>query len=208
MLRFPDGRLRRRDGFALTDPGDDLAGALDEIHYCILCHHQGKDSCSRGMRDRATGAFAVNPLGTAMTGCPLEEKISEMHEVKGQGLAVAALAMAVVDNPMVAGTGHRICNDCMTACIYHNQNKEPVDIPQAETRALKDVLSLPWGVEIYGLLTRWNPLDLRRPCRARTAAARCWWWAGTRRLHPGPPPAQRRAHGGRRRRVEDRTAGA
>ncbi|MBW7850511.1 MAG: FAD-dependent oxidoreductase [Rhodospirillales bacterium] len=163
VLRFPDGRLRRRDGFALTDPGDDLAGALDEIHYCILCHHQGKDSCSRGMRDRATGAFAVNPLGTAMTGCPLEEKISEMHEVKGQGLAVAALAMAVVDNPMVAGTGHRICNDCMTACIYHNQNKEPVDIPQAETRALKDVLSLPWGVEIYGLLTRWNPLDLRRP---------------------------------------------
>jgi NADPH-dependent glutamate synthase beta subunit-like oxidoreductase/NAD(P)H-flavin reductase len=61
----------------------------------------------------------------------------------------------------MAGTGHRICNDCMKACIY--QKQEPVDIPQVETRTLKDVLALPWGFEIYSLLTRWNPLDLRRP---------------------------------------------
>ncbi|MGH8431712.1 MAG: FAD-dependent oxidoreductase, partial [Solimonas sp.] len=74
---------------------------------------------------------------------------------------VGALAMIVVDNPMVAATGHRICNDCMKACIY--QKQEPVDIPQIETRTLKDVLGLPWGFEIYSLLTRWNPLDLRRP---------------------------------------------
>ena len=32
-----------------------------------------------------------------------------------------------------------------------------------ETRVLQDVLSLPWGFEIYSLLTRWNPLNLRRP---------------------------------------------
>ncbi len=62
---------------------------------------------------------------------------------------------------MVAATGHRICNDCMKSCIY--QKQEPVDIPQVETRTLKDVLALPWGFEIYALLTRWNPLDLRRP---------------------------------------------
>src|SRR6266498_535078 len=62
---------------------------------------------------------------------------------------------------MVAATGHRICNDCMKACIY--QKQDPVDIPQTETRVLKDVLALPWGFEIYGLLTRWNPLHLRRP---------------------------------------------
>ena len=49
----------------------------------------------------------------------------------------------------------------MKSCIY--QRQEPVDIPQIETRTLKDVLALPWGFEIYGLLTRWNPLDLRRP---------------------------------------------
>jgi len=163
QLRFPPERLRRREGFALTDRGDDLTGALDHVHYCIFCHHQGKDSCSKGMPDKKTGAFAVNALATTLIGCPLEEKISEMHEVKSQGLAVAALAAAVVDNPMVAGTGHRICNDCMAACIYHNQNKEPVDIPQAESRTLKDVLELPWGFEIYSLLSRWNPLNIRRP---------------------------------------------
>src|SRR5206468_11986623 len=67
----------------------------------------------------------------------------------------------VIDNPMVAATGHRICNDCMKACIY--QKQEPVNIPQIETRTLKDVLELPWGFEIYSLLTRWNPLNFRRP---------------------------------------------
>jgi NADPH-dependent glutamate synthase beta subunit-like oxidoreductase/NAD(P)H-flavin reductase len=49
----------------------------------------------------------------------------------------------------------------MKSCIY--QKQEPVNIPQAETRTLKDVLELPWGFEIYSLLTRWNPLNLRRP---------------------------------------------
>ncbi len=160
---LPPEERRQRDGFALTDPGTDLAGALDEANYCILCHHQGKDSCSKGLRSKTGAGFATNALDVAQTGCPLEERISEMHEVKRQGLGVAALAVAVVDNAMVAGTGHRICNNCMTACVYTNGNKDPVDIPQAETRILKDVLDLPWGFEIYGLLTRWNPLNLRRP---------------------------------------------
>ncbi|MEW5727475.1 MAG: FAD-dependent oxidoreductase [Pseudomonadota bacterium] len=162
-LAHGEDRMRDRAGFALTDPGTDLAGALDQVNYCILCHHQHKDSCSKGFHDRKTGALAKTAVGVVMEGCPLEEKISEMHEIKGQGWAVAALAAAVVDNPMVAGTGHRICNDCMTACIYQGQNRDPVDIPQAETRVLKDVLELPWGFEIYSLLTRWNPLDIRRP---------------------------------------------
>ena len=67
----------------------------------------------------------------------------------------------MLDNPMCPGTGHRICNDCMKACIY--QKQEPVNIPQIETGVLTDVLALPYGVEIYGLLTRWNPLNVRRP---------------------------------------------
>ena len=65
---------------------------------------------------------------------------------------------------MMAATGHRICNDCMKACIY--QKQEPVDIPQAETHILRQVLGLPWGFEIYSLLTRWNPLNIRRPLPA------------------------------------------
>lgn len=42
--------LRRREGFALTDPGGDLAYAQDHANYCIWCHNQGKDSCSHGLR--------------------------------------------------------------------------------------------------------------------------------------------------------------
>jgi NADPH-dependent glutamate synthase beta subunit-like oxidoreductase/NAD(P)H-flavin reductase len=62
---------------------------------------------------------------------------------------------------MVAATGHRICNDCRKACI--DQTQAPGDIPQVETRTRQDVLALPWGFEISSLLTRWNPLNVRRP---------------------------------------------
>jgi hypothetical protein len=159
---LPDDHLRRREGFALTDPGTDLVGALDQANYCIWCHEQGKDSCSKGLKEKAPArGFKKTVFGVTLAGCPLEEKISEFHMVKTRGLPLAALAIITVDNPMVAATGHRICNDCMKSCIY--QKQEPVDIPQAETRTLKDVLELPWGFEIYSLLTRWNPLDLRRP---------------------------------------------
>ena len=155
----PEDR-RSRQGFHLTDAGTDLAGALDQAGYCIKCHHQGKDSCSTGLREK-TGEFKSSVFGVPLAGCPLGEKISEMNELKGQGNPIAALAVITVDNAMVAGTGHRICNDCMKSCIY--QKQDPVDIPQVETRSLKDVLDLPWGFEIYSLLTRWNPLNLSRP---------------------------------------------
>ena len=161
MMRLPEHHWRQREGFALTDAGMGLNHALDQMNYCIWCHAQGKDSCSKGLKDRKTGAFQKSSFGVTLAGCPLEEKISEMHTLKAQGSPLGAFAVIVVDNPMVAATGHRICNDCMKACIY--QKQEPVDIPQAETRILKDVLDLPWGFEIYSLLTRWNPLDIRRP---------------------------------------------
>ncbi|MEP6942489.1 MAG: FAD-dependent oxidoreductase [Betaproteobacteria bacterium] len=169
MLHLPVEHLRRREGFALTDPGTDLAGGLDQAHYCIWCHEQQKDSCSSGMREKksadspagAAPPFKKSVFGVTLAGCPLEEKISEFHKLRSEGWALGALAIICVDNPLVAATGHRICNDCMKACIY--QKQEPVDIPQSETRVLKDVLALPWGFEIYSLMTRWNPLHLRRP---------------------------------------------
>ncbi|MBK1664250.1 pyridine nucleotide-disulfide oxidoreductase [Rhodospirillum rubrum] len=154
---------RERAGFDLTDRGCDLAHGLDEAHYCIYCHHQGNDSCAHGLRERKTGALLTNPLGREMLGCPLGERISEMNEIKAKGLPIGALAIITLDNPLCAGTGHRICNDCMVACIYQKQQHKPVEIPEIETRGLKDVLALPWGFEIYGLLTRWNPLNLQRP---------------------------------------------
>src|SRR4029079_9042634 len=146
--------LRRRDGFALTDRGTDLVGALDQAHYCIWCHEQGKDSCARGLREKrsalppaaqATGAHDAAPssesnpfkksvFGVTLAGCPLEERISEFHKLRAEGWPVGALAMICVDNPMAAATGHRICDDCMKACIY--QKQDPVDIPQSETRVL------------------------------------------------------------------------
>ncbi len=161
MLRLPEHDWRPRDAFALTDAGMNDQQALDQMNYCIWCHTQGKDSCSKGLRDRKTGAFQRSVFGVTLAGCPLDEKISEMHVLRAGGHLLGAFATIAVDNPMMAATGHRICNDCMKACVF--QKQEPVDIPQAETSILRDVLALPWGFEIYALLTRWNPLDIRRP---------------------------------------------
>ena len=137
-----------REGFDCTDPGITAEEALDQAHYCILCHNQGKDSCSTGLSPTAKG-------------CPLEQKISEMNTLRTQGYVLGALAVMMIDNPMVAATGHRICNDCMKGCIF--QKQDAVDIPRIETQTLESILNLPWGVEIYSLLSRWNPLNFKRP---------------------------------------------
>jgi NADPH-dependent glutamate synthase beta subunit-like oxidoreductase/NAD(P)H-flavin reductase len=161
----PDDTRRARDGFALTDARHPRLEVANEVDYCILCHEREKDSCRRGVKESKKGetdvALKKNPLGVTLAGCPLEERIGEMHALRAEGLSLGALAVVTIDNPMCAGTGHRICNDCMKACIY--QKQDPVNIPQAETGALTDVLSLPWGVEIYGLFQRWNPLRAQRP---------------------------------------------
>jgi NADPH-dependent glutamate synthase beta subunit-like oxidoreductase/NAD(P)H-flavin reductase len=152
---------RRRDGFKLTDPRFNQRQVLYEVDHCIYCHERDTDSCSKGMRNKKTNTFKVDPLGVTTTGCPLDEKISEMHLVKRNGDNIGALAIIIIDNPMCPGTGHRICNDCMKGCIY--QKTDPVNIPQIETNVLTEVLFMPYGFEIYSLLTRWNPLNVKRP---------------------------------------------
>jgi NADPH-dependent glutamate synthase beta subunit-like oxidoreductase/NAD(P)H-flavin reductase len=158
-LQSEPAKLRERDGFTLTDQRMSVRAVQDEVNYCVYCHDHEGDFCSKGFPEKKGKpelGFKMNPLGVTLTGCPLEEKISEMHLLKRDGHTIAALAMAMVDNPMIPATGHRICNDCMKSCIY--QKQDPVNIPQIETRVLIDVLELPWGIEIYDLLTRWNPL--------------------------------------------------
>ena len=189
----------------LTDPRMTRREILGETHYCLLCHDREKDSCSKGFFDAKTSAWQKNPLGIALKGCPLDEKISEMHQLRREGDSIGALALVAIDNPMCPGTGHRICNDCMKGCIF--QKQDPVNIPQIETGVLTDVLALPWGVEIYGLLTRWNPLHPGRPeppavHRQEGPRRR----PGPGRLHARALPPERRLRRRRDRRPQDRAA--
>ncbi|MCV3769481.1 MAG: FAD-dependent oxidoreductase [Wolbachia pipientis] len=152
--------IKRRYGFDLTSQKVSLSQELDNVHYCIFCHKQQKDSCSKGLiNDNKT--FKVSPLKVELHGCPLEQKISEMNLVKSKGYSIASLAIIMIDNPLCAATGYRICNDCINSCIY--QKQEPVNVPMVETRILDDVLGLTYGFEIYSLLSRWNPLNFQRP---------------------------------------------
>jgi NADPH-dependent glutamate synthase beta subunit-like oxidoreductase/NAD(P)H-flavin reductase len=157
----PEDERRQRADFDLTDRRMGGREVEQEIDYCLFCHERDKDSCAKGLIDAKASTVKKNPLGVLLEGCPLDEKISEMHLMRRRGDVLAALALVCIDNPMLPGTGHRICNDCMKACIF--QKQEPVNIPQIETRVLTETLSLPWGLEIYGLFTRWNPLNVERP---------------------------------------------
>ncbi|WP_265031664.1 FAD-dependent oxidoreductase [Wolbachia endosymbiont (group A) of Tiphia femorata] len=151
--------VKRRYGFDLTSKKVSLNKALDNAHYCIFCHKQNKDSCSKGLINN-DNTFKQSPLKVELHGCPLEQKISEMNLMKSEGYSIASLAIVMIDNPLCAATGYRICNDCMNSCIY--QKQEPVNVPMIETRILDDMLSLPYGFEIYSLLSRWNPLNFQR----------------------------------------------
>jgi len=158
-----DAYRRQRDGFGLTDARMSAREQLNEIDYCIYCHTKEGDFCRKGFPQKKRDPLAGlkrNPLGEVLGGCPVDEKISEMHVLKREGYTLGALATIMADNPMCPATGHRICNDCMKSCIY--QKQKPVDIPQIETGVLSDVLKLPWGVEIYHLLRRWNPLRAKQ----------------------------------------------
>lgn len=158
-LQADPATYRLRDGFKLTDKRMNARQIQNEVNYCVYCHKNEGDYCSRGFHEKKgepEKGFKKNPLGVTLAGCPLGEKISEMQTLKRDGYTIASLATVMIDNPMCPATGHRICNDCMKGCIY--QKQEPVNIPQIETRCLTDVLALPYGVEIFDLLTRWNPL--------------------------------------------------
>ncbi|MEO8447134.1 MAG: FAD-dependent oxidoreductase [bacterium] len=160
LMQAPADKLRPRFGFKLTDERMEKREILNQVDYCMYCHDRDKDSCSKGLTDRF-GNIKTNPLGIELNGCPLHEKISEMHFVRKYGFPIASLALVIIDNPNLPGTGHRICNDCMKGCIF--QTQEPVNIPQIETSLLTDIFKLPYGYEIYSLLTRWNPLNIKRP---------------------------------------------
>lgn len=141
--------IGKRVDFSLADPGLSSDEAYKEAFYCIGCHKKEKDSCSKGMEGE-------NPLGVKRQGCPLGQKISQMAVLTQQGHWLAGLAVAMIDNPLIAATGHRICTACMDACIYQKQN--PVKIPGLESFLLQTLYKQPFGFEIYRLLTLWNPL--------------------------------------------------
>jgi NADPH-dependent glutamate synthase beta subunit-like oxidoreductase len=133
-----------RNGFNFFDKKPNSTEVSWQANYCIYCHNQKKDYCRTGFDE-------------SKQGCPLDQKISEMNFTKSKGYHLAALVIAMLDNPLVLLTGRRICNDCSKACIY--QKTTPVDIPSLESQIVEDCLTLPYGFEVYNLLTLYNPLE-------------------------------------------------
>ena len=158
--KFKSTYNKNRVGFDHHDTDLNYNHAFTETTYCLYCHNRGKDSCSKGLYDKEAN-LQKSATGAKLKGCPLDQKISEMNLLFKDHRSIAAIAVAMIDNPLLLLTGHRICNDCMKACIF--QNQDPVNIPLIETGILDDVLNLAYGFEIYYLLTLWNPLNYKRP---------------------------------------------
>ena len=106
-----DGVRRRTGGGAtgsrFTDARMSPREVANESDYCMYCHER-EGLVLEGLRQARRAE--EEPLGVALAGCPLDEKIGEMHVLRKGGDSIAALAMVVVDNPMVPGTVPRhIC---------------------------------------------------------------------------------------------------
>ncbi|MFL1780698.1 FAD-dependent oxidoreductase [Candidatus Hepatincolaceae symbiont of Richtersius coronifer] len=149
---------------------------FNHSNYCVKCHIRSRDYCRKGELEKpfitnessacdltsvSQKNYKVNPLQAKLSGCPLGMHISQMHILNETNNLLAALVIITINNPLAAATGEHICNDCSVSCIF--QKQEAVDTPKVETTILKKILSLPWGFEIYSLLTRWNPLRFYRP---------------------------------------------
>ena len=89
-FQTPPGHIRRREGFALTDPGMDLRRGLDQVHYCIFCHNQGKDSCAKGLKEK-DGNYRKSPVRRDPRGLPAgREDFGDAHP-QGRGRAAGRL---------------------------------------------------------------------------------------------------------------------
>ncbi len=139
--------INRKDYNLSTNPSS-LSTVSIEANYCLYCHKRNKDTCRTGIAKETT----------LPNGCPMDQKISEMNFLAKTGDIIAAIGIAMIDNPFLLLTGHRICNDCIKGCIFQNQTA--VDVPSIESGLIDILLKLPFGFEIYALLLDWNPLSL------------------------------------------------
>lgn len=87
-VAIPPNLRRRRDGFKLTDLRMNQRRVQSEVDYCIYCHDHEGDFCSKGFpvkKGQPEKGYKTNPLAVDLVGCPLDEKISEMHFLKKRG---------------------------------------------------------------------------------------------------------------------------
>ena len=176
--------LRQRDGFALTDHGTDLVGGLDQAHYCIWCHEQGKDSCSHGLPEKKAQPgeipFKKSPFNVTLAGCPLEERISEFHKLRAEGWPLGALAMIVHRQPDGGGHGPS----------HLQRLHEVLHLPEAGSGRHPAVGDAPLegraraAVGLRDLFAA-HALESAQPAPSAAAssppASACWWWAWGRR---------------------------
>jgi NADPH-dependent glutamate synthase beta subunit-like oxidoreductase len=141
-----DGYKTNRSNFNLSTQAPTISQISVEANYCLYCHERAKDTCRTGFKKET-----ILP-----NGCPMDQKISEMNLLAKTGDVLAAIAIAMIDNPFLLLTGNRICNDCIKGCIFQNQTA--IDVPSIESGLVDLLLKLPFGFEIYALLMEWNPL--------------------------------------------------
>ena len=205
MLKLPAAHRRARDGFALTDPGTDLAGALDQANYCIWCHNQGKDSCSKGLKEK-TGEFKKSPFGVMLAGCPLDEKISEMNLAQAEGHTARRARHRDRRQPDVRRHRpphlqrlHEGLHLPEAGAGRHSAGRDPH--PQGRAGAalgLRDLFAAD------ALESAQHPPPAAEAGERPQGTGRR---ARPGRLHAGAPSDERRPHGRGDRRAEDRAAG-
>ncbi len=166
-LRRPAGRAARAATASRSPTGAaGRAPVESEVDYCL--------SATIATRTRAPRACATtrpapsSRTRSASTARRLparrEDQRDAHHAARGRRRRRAG-ARAASTTRCCPGTGHRICNDCMKACVF--QKQEPVNIPQIETAVLTDVLDAPVGRRDL------RPAHAVEPAQRRAGRTRC-----------------------------------
>ena len=158
-LRGPDWRLRRRDGFALTDarmaPRDVMA------RFTIA---SSVTNATRIPAPRDSGTKTAASLSTPWgSSCTVVRSTRRSPRCTCSANRATRSARWPSRRRQSDVPGHRSPHLQRLHEVVHLPEAGAGQRSQIETGVLTDVLSMPWGVEIFGLLTRWNPLNVRRP---------------------------------------------
>ena len=132
----PEDEPRERGSFTLTDRRMGPRDVEQEIDYCLSATSATRTRAPRACATRRRGTSRRTRSASRSRAARSRRRSARCTSCVATATPLGALALVCIDNPMCPGTGHRICNDCMKACVF--QKQEPVNIPQIETRVLTE----------------------------------------------------------------------
>ncbi len=174
----------------------DLAGALDQAHYCIKCHNQGKDSCSTGLKEK-DGRIQEDRLRSHAGGLPAGRK--DLRDERGEAAGQHRRRAGDRDHRQSDGGRHRPSHLQRLHEVLHFPEAGPGGHPAGGNAHAERRAGAALGLRDLQPADALESAELRASAAARAQRVQsAGGGAGPGRLHAGALPDERRPHRGGR----------